>query len=104
MDKLQLRKLVIEFAALAADSILLAQEGDSTGEQYSTQEVLEVWEQRPDCHLSTMFIGYALGKGVDVNLFTMDDLNLAVIVAVTGADPTIDFDWLGDIDATSKPN
>lgn len=103
MDKLQLRELIQEFAAVAAESILMADEINPDGEKFTVPEVLETWAARPDCHLTPMFLGYSLAKGININLFSLEDMQLAVQTILLG-DADVPFDWLGDLDAPHKPH
>ena len=105
MDKLRLRVLVLEFLALAVESILIEDyEDDDEAYYLDVPQMLAMWMKLPDCQLSSMFIGYALALGEDINTFSPEDLALAVQTALVGDDENVNFDWLGDVDATQKPH
>ncbi len=100
MDRLKLRELVWQFLEDAEPSMHLESEGEDA---FTLPEVAETWSRLPDCQLTAMFLGYAIGKGVDIDTFTNIDLEKAVQTLALKAD-AVDFDWIGDIDATSKPH
>ena len=100
MDRARLVQLINEFATLAMDSIPVQHSDESEPSILTLPELLKVWAKEPECLLSAMFLGYCLGEGEDINSFSPAALHLAVMSAVEG----VDFDWLGDCDATSKPH
>lgn len=67
-------------------------------------EILQVWAREPECMLSPMFLGYCLGEGADINAFSPAILHLTVISMAEIQESDVEFDWLGDLDATSKPH
>ena len=99
MDVLRLRQLVVEFVVLAVDAVPTDEEED-----YDVPEMLRLWSDDPTCMLSTMFLGYCLGEGEDINAFTPEALHLAVMSAAELVTSNVEFDWIGDIDATNKPH
>ena len=101
MEAIKLRELVLEFLEAAVDSIQIE---NAEGDGYlDVNEILAMWIQLPDCQLSSMFLGFALAQGVDINSFSPEEMDRAVQTALVGADG-VNFDWLGDCDATSKPH
>ncbi len=100
MDNLRLRQLVEEFVKLAVDAVPV-EEGK---EEFSHAELYKVWSDDPECMLSPMFLGYVLGEGEDINAFTPEDMHLAILAGSECENSNVEFDWLGDLDATSKPH
>ena len=101
MQAERLRKLVLEFADAASDSVLVT-DGEEAA-QITPEAMLGMWMERPDCTLHPMFVGWVLGKGVNINSFTPEELELAVQVAYVGDNKNVMFDYTGDLDAESKP-
>lgn len=101
MEAIELREQVLAFLDLAIDSLQI-EKGD--GDWLSKPEILQMWSDLPDCQLTPMFIGYSLAKGYDINVFTPEDLALAVKSIVLCDKDSVEFDWLGGCDATDKPH
>jgi len=99
MDNIRLRQLVTEFVVLAVDAI-----PDEEEEEFTVAEMTKNWAADPECMLSPMFIGYCLGEGEDINAFSPEALHLAVLSSAELQASNVDFDWIGECDATSKPN
>jgi hypothetical protein len=95
MDRVRLVQLVQEFVVLAVDAV-----PTTTDESYTKEEMLALWGADEYCMLSTMFLGYCMGEGEDINAFTPQAMHLAVLSAADG----VEFDWIGDCDVTSKPH
>jgi hypothetical protein len=100
MDRARLVQLINEFATLATDCIPVQYSDESEPSTLTLPELLRIWGKEPQCMLSTMFLGYCIGEGEDINAFSPEALHLAVLSACD----VVEFDWLGDIDATSKPH
>lgn len=99
MDRLRLRQLVLEFATLAVYNI-----PDDEEEVPTLPEMIKMWADDPYCMLSSMFLGYVIGEGEDINTFTPEALHLAVLSVSECENSSVEFDWLGDCDATNKPH
>ncbi len=101
MEAIELREQVLAFLDTAIESLQI-EKGD--GEWLTKPEILEMWDNLPDCQLTPMFIGYSLAKGYNINAFTPNDLALAVKSIVACDSGNVEFDWLGGCDATDKPH
>lgn len=101
MEATKLRELVLEFLALAVVSVQI-ENADGDG-FFDANEILAMWIKVPECQLTSMFLGYVMAMGHDINSFTPEEMDLAVQTALVG-DDGVDFDWLGGIDATQKPH
>ena len=99
MDNLRLRQLVEEFVVLAIAAV-----PDDEDEDFTVPEMTKMWANDPQCMLSPMFLGYCLGEGEDINAFTPEALHLAVLSSAELLTSNVEFDWIGECDATSKPN
>ncbi len=109
MTAAELKQFVLEFVKVAAPTIKcqFTEDGVPTEEgagYMSTEQVLATWMQLPDCAFSSMFIGWMMGTGEDINSFSPFMLEQAVEHALVGEDKNVIFDWYGDDDATSKPH
>ncbi len=104
MDRARLQQLITEFIVLAIDSLPVQYSNENKPLMLSHLEMLQVWAQEPGCELSPMFLGYCLGEGEDINAFSPDSLHLTVISMVELETSNVKFDWLGELDATSKPH
>lgn len=81
------------------------EDGDIIPNFLSVEETLATWVQLPDCSYTPMFIGWLLARGITLEQFTPADVDKAVCAALTGSEKSnVMFDYLGDIDATQKPN
>ena len=103
MDTAELQKFVVSFIELAVVSVLIEDVDEKEHQYLNSKGMLGMWAQLPDCQLSSMFLGYVMGQGVDINTFTPRQLEQAVIAAA-GGQGNVDFDWIGDCDATDKPH
>jgi len=99
MDTLRLRQLVVEFVVLAVDAVPVDEQED-----FTVPEMLKTWAADPECMLSPMFLGYVIGEGEDINAFSPEALHLAVLSSAELQASNVDFDWIGDCDATHKPH
>ncbi len=108
MTTAELKEFVLEFIKVAAPTVKcqFTDDGvpDDEASYMSTDEVLATWMQIPDCAFSSMFIGWMMGTGEDVNTFSPFMLAQAVEHALVGENKNVMFDWYGDDDATSKPH
>lgn len=104
MDRARLKQLIKEFAVLTIDSIPAQYDGETEAHNMTDLEILQVWAREPECMLSPMFLGYCLGEGEDVNSFSPETLHLTIISMAEIAASDLEFDWIGDLDATSKPH
>jgi hypothetical protein len=104
MDRARLKQLIQEFIVLAIDSIPVQYDGETKATTMTNVEILQVWAKEPECMLSPMFLGYCMGEGEDVNAFSPKTLHLSVVAMAEIAASDLEFDWMGDLDATSKPH
>jgi len=104
MDRARLQQLIQEFTVLAIESIPVQYDGETAATTMTNLEMLQVWAREPECMLSPMFLGYCMGEGEDVNAFSPETLHLTVISMAEIEESDVKFDWLGDLDATSKPH
>ena len=104
MDRTRLKQLIQEFIVLAIDSIPVQYDGETKATTMTNTEILQVWAREPECMLSPMFLGYCMGEGEDVNDFSPETLHLTVLSMAESATSDVNFDWMGDIDAKSKPH
>jgi len=104
MDRARLMQLIKEFTVLAIESIPAQYSDETKAHKMNDKEVLQVWAREPECMLSPMFLGYCLGEGEDVNSFSPKTLHLTVIAMAECIDSNVNFDWMGDLHATSKPH
>ncbi len=99
MDNIRLRQLVLEFVKLAVYAVPVDE-----AEDFTVPEMLTTWAADPGCMLSSMFLGYVIGEGEDINAFSPEALRLAVLSCAECESSDVNFDWIGDCDATSKPH
>lgn len=104
MDRARLKQLIQEFIVLAIDSIPVQYDGETAATVMTNTEILQVWAREPECMLSPMFLGYCMGEGEDVNDFSPEILHLTVLSMAESAASSVDFDWIGDCNATDKPH
>lgn len=100
MDRLKLRLVILDFLDAAEPSMHME---DPDSVPLTRDEVVSMWMGLPDCQLTHMFLGFALARGIDIDTFTPHELQLAIQTVSIGVDD-VDFDWLGDCDATHKPH
>ncbi|MEE8208393.1 MAG: hypothetical protein V3T88_05510 [Nitrosomonadaceae bacterium] len=101
MNLIELKALVVEFSGVASSSVL-ASDGEEVME-FTPEAILELWMERPNSSIQPMFVGWVLGKGIDVDSFTPELLGLAVQELVVGVGKNV-MEYIGDIDGTSKPH
>ena len=96
----ELPKLVVEFLEQATPEIVVAV-GDTEEDigLLDVQSTLAMWMQLPDCSYSSMFVGWTLAKGYDINSYSPLDLEKAVQVALVGDNKNVMFDYLGTGDS-----
>lgn len=104
MDRARLQQLIQEFTVLAIESIPVQYSDEKESSTMTNLEILQVWAREPECMLSPMFLGYCMGEGEDVNSFSPHTLHLTVIAMAEIGKSDVEFDWIGDLDATSKPH
>lgn len=104
MDRTRLMQLIKEFTVLAIESIPVQYSDEKESSTMTDKEILQVWAREPECMLSPMFLGYCMGEGEDVNSFSPHTLHLTVIAMAECIDSNVNFDWIGDLDATDKPH
>jgi len=104
MDRARLKQLIQEFTVLAIESIPVQYSDETESSTMTNKEILQVWAREPECMLSPMFLGYCMGEGEDVNAFSPETLHLTVIAMCECEESNVNFDWIGDLDATSKPH
>lgn len=100
MDRLKLQVILNDFLDVVMESIAVQ---DSTDDHLTRKETTAMWVRLPDCQLTPMFLGFALARGVDINTFNPIDIEHALKTLGIG-DDGVDFDWIGECDATDKPH
>ncbi len=104
MDRVRLQQLIQEFTVLAIENIPAQYSDETEAHNMTDLEILQVWAREPECMLSPMFLGYCMGEGEDINAFSPETLHLTIISMAEIQESDVEFDWLGDLDATSKPH